>query len=98
MSSISCRPARRSAMPGGHWRGLSLLLTLVASVAVGASPGVGISLAEAVKNRDAVATEALLKRHADVNVSTADGSTALHWAAHWDDLATVERLILAGAN
>jgi ankyrin repeat protein len=33
-----------------------------------------------------------------VNVPQADGSTALHWAAYWDDAATVARLVGAGAN
>ena len=28
----------------------------------------------------------------------ADGTTALLWAAHWDDLETVNRLIEAGAD
>ena len=34
----------------------------------------------------------------DVNVSQADGATALMWAAHWDDLRTADLLIRAGAN
>jgi uncharacterized protein len=40
----------------------------------------------------------LLKKGADVNVAQADGSTALHWAAHWNDLETADLLIGAGAN
>src|SRR6478752_7376602 len=35
---------------------------------------------------------------ADVNAPLADGSTALHWAAHWDDVAAADALIKAGAN
>jgi ankyrin repeat protein len=35
---------------------------------------------------------------ADVNATTADGSTALLWAAHRGDVAEVRRLISAGAN
>ncbi len=35
---------------------------------------------------------------ADVNATTADGSTALLWAAHRGDVAEVRRLIGAGAN
>jgi ankyrin repeat protein len=33
-----------------------------------------------------------------VNATEGDGSTALHWAAHWDDLAIADLLIRAGAN
>ena len=33
-----------------------------------------------------------------MNASEADGTTALHWAARADDLATVELLVRAGAN
>jgi ankyrin repeat protein len=34
----------------------------------------------------------------DVNAPQDDGATALHWAAHWDDLAMADLLIQAGAN
>ncbi len=40
----------------------------------------------------------LLKQHADVNATQSDGSAALHWAAHFDDLDTAGLLIGAGAN
>jgi len=39
----------------------------------------------------------LLKK-ADVNAPQADGTTALHWAARWDDLDMAAALIRAGAN
>jgi ankyrin repeat protein len=39
----------------------------------------------------------LVKQHADVNAVQPDGATALHWAAHWDDLQTANLLIGAGA-
>jgi len=57
-----------------------------------------LRLLEAVENRDKEAVRSLLKDGADVNVSQGDGATALHWAAHWDDLETAELLIGAGAN
>ena len=41
---------------------------------------------------------ALLKQKVDVNAAQGDGATALHWAAHWDDLQTAELLIRAGAS
>lgn len=55
-------------------------------------------LADAVERRDKAAVDALLAQRVDVNTPQADGATALHWAAHWDDLPTIDRLIRAGAN
>jgi ankyrin repeat protein len=48
--------------------------------------------------RNAAALRALLQQKADVNAPQSDGSTALHWAVHFDDVAMVEMLIGAGAN
>src|SRR5512140_2962807 len=59
--------------------------------------GGDLPLIQAVKNKDPEAVRALLK-DADVKATQADGTTALHWAAHWDDLATADLLIRAGAN
>ena len=42
--------------------------------------------------------ETLLQQRVDVNQQAPDGSVALHWAVHWDDRGTVERLLRAGAN
>jgi len=50
------------------------------------------------KNQDRDAIRALLQQHADVNASQGDGATALHWAAHWDDLSIADMLISARAN
>ena len=55
-------------------------------------------LAEAVKHQDTAAVRALLEQQVDVNAPAADGATALHWAAFWDDLATTGLLIRAGAD
>jgi len=57
-----------------------------------------LRLVEAAKNRDTKAVPALLKQQVDVNTRQPDGATALHWAAHWDDLETTTLLIRAGAN
>ena len=70
-----------------------MLTTLLALVLAGAVP-----LVDAVKAGDKAAALALIDRHADVNAPEADGTTALHWAAHQNDLDLVERLIRAGAN
>ena len=70
-------------------------LLLVAVPAAGADD---LRLAEAVKNRDGQAVRRLLEQQVDVNAPQPDGATALHWAVHWDDPATVELLIRAGAE
>ena len=70
------------------------LLSIVSFAAPGSDP----RLADAVKNKDKAAVRSLLKQHVDVNTPQADGSTALAWAAHWNDLETADLLIRAGAN
>jgi ankyrin repeat protein len=51
-----------------------------------------------MKQQDAAAVKALLKEHIDVNAADVDGSTALQWAAHWNDVEAVKALIAAGAK
>src|SRR5438105_8081497 len=78
---------------------LPLLLLLGAAAVVGvAAAGEDVRLVEAVKNQDWQQARALLKGHPDVNVRSADGSTALLWASHWNDLSTAELLVRAGAD
>jgi ankyrin repeat protein len=88
-----------------RWR-LAVLLA-VASLALshrldatsGAAETSGDSrLVAAVKARNTQAIRALLKQRINVNTRQPDGATALHWAAHWDDLDTADLLIRAGAN
>ena len=55
-------------------------------------------LVQAVKTQNTQAVPALLKASVDVNLPDADGTTALHWAAHWNDAATVDLLLRAGAK
>lgn len=55
-------------------------------------------LIEAVRNKDVQSVRALLKQRADVNAPQGDGATALHWAAHVDDLVIADVLIRAGAR
>jgi ankyrin repeat protein len=69
-----------------------LLLSSLAAFAA-SSP-----VADAVQNRDSAALQALLKQHAAVNAAQPDGTTALQWAAHWNDSQTVGLLLEAGAD
>jgi ankyrin repeat protein len=55
-------------------------------------------VADAAQRQDIGALRGLLKQHAPVNAAQADGTTALHWAAHWNDPEAVKLLIGAGAN
>src|SRR5260370_32424203 len=55
-------------------------------------------LSDAVKRGDTAAVAAMLKVGADVNLSEPDGTTALHWAAHRNDLETADLLLRAGAK
>src|SRR5262245_55128587 len=55
-------------------------------------------LVDAARSQDGVTVRALLKQRADVNARADDGSTALLWAAHWNDTATADLLLRAGAN
>ena len=41
---------------------------------------------------------ALIAAGGDVNVAQGDGATALHWAAHWDDVELAGLLLRAGAR
>ena len=68
------------------------------SVAGFAAANSDLRLVEAVEKGDQAAVRSLLQQRADVNAPQADGSTALAWAAHRDDLETADLLIRAGAN
>ncbi len=57
----------------------------------------GPALVSAVKAGDIPLMRAVLQRGGDVNVAAADGTTALHWAAHRDDAEALEQLLEAGA-
>ena len=74
--------------------GLALLL-FAGSVSAGANDG---SLIGAVRAQDADAVEALLRAGLDVNAPSADGATALHWAAYHDAVGLADRLLAAGGD
>src|SRR5215470_2506384 len=54
--------------------------------------------ANAAQSRDMNTVRALVRQHGDVNAAQPDGTTALHWAAHWNDSELVDLLLKAGAN
>jgi len=57
-----------------------------------------LRLIEAVKSQNREAISTLLRQKVDVNQRAGDGATALHWAAHRNDVETVGRLISLGAS
>ena len=88
------RVRRLSVRPYG-WIALVLVVVVVLAPLAAAAD---LRLLEAVKRQDAEAISILLREHADVNAAQPDGATALHWAVHWDDVTTAQRLLGAGAR
>jgi ankyrin repeat protein len=84
-------------MRTSHTAATWLCAGAIALVAAGVT-GAGIRLIDAVKSGSVEAVSALLKQKADVNAAEADGTTALHWAAHADNLPVTRLLLRAGAN
>ena len=73
----------------------AVALLALASVGNAASDA---PLVQAARDRDAASVRALLAEGADVNAAQPDGTTALHWAAHWDDYDTADLLIRRDAD
>ena len=61
--------------------------------------GSDLRLVDAVENKQSKdVIDSLLTRDVDVNAAQLDGTTALHWVVHRDDLEMAKLLIEAGAN
>ena len=75
---------------------LLTLMTTLTGVVIGAAPDT--RLIDAVRRVDPVAVRRLLEQKIDVNATQPDGATALHWAAHRNDVAIADLLIQAGAR
>ncbi len=87
----------RHAMSGAWGLMLAACLMLMVS-ARPAEATDDLGLVDAARTQDGSRVRALLDRKADVNVRSDDGSTALLWAAHWNDVATADLLIRARAD
>ncbi len=78
---------------------MGLLLVAVLSVSGSEAAAQSSVLIEAIKNQNTETARVLLKgKRVDVNLRQPDGGTALHWAAHLNDVAIVELLLEAGAD
>jgi ankyrin repeat protein len=69
------------------------ILTAAALSAAAASDA-----ADAAEQRDTATLRKLISQRARINDAQPDGTTALHWAAHWNDLQSFTLLLSAGAN
>src|SRR4029453_10622387 len=87
-------------------RTLSIVLAF-AVISLAHAPGVSAEerstkvdapLAGAVQRRDRAGIRQLNEKRAEINIAQPDGTTALHWAAHHDDLDLVNKLLAAGAD
>lgn len=79
-------------------RSIAIVILVVCG---GISAGAAVNtrkLVDAVRERNDAEVQTLVAQRADPNTAQGDGATAIHWAAHWDDLKTAELLIHAGAN
>jgi ankyrin repeat protein len=92
----SMNSSRRARLQAGHRKaGLYLsLVVLMTTVAGGQTP----NLREAARAGNVQAVRALLQKRVDVNVSDADGTTALHWAVRGNNVDIVNALLRARAN
>lgn len=79
-----------------HVMGGGCVLAL-ASTLISAAPNTP-PLIQAVRDHNVQSVRGLLKQRIDVNTPQGDGATALHWAAHVDNLPIADLLIRAGAR
>ena len=87
----------------GFLRDLRVLRGLIVAVVAAGHIAIvraadGIPLIDAARNADTAALRLLLNQRVDVNATTPDGTTALHWASYRDDQEIADLLIRAGAK
>jgi ankyrin repeat protein len=83
-----------------------LMMTAAGILAAAANPVLGLAAPESadtlralIERRAGVAAlRAEIQKGVNVNEASGDGSTALHWAAYWDDSDSVSYLLSAGAD
>jgi ankyrin repeat protein len=85
-------------MRAGTQRGVVAAACLMMLLAVASPSAAPEELVEAARHQDAARVRELLTRETDVNARAGDGSTALLWAAHWNNVATASLLIRAQAD
>jgi ankyrin repeat protein len=87
-----------------HLAGVALGSLVLGGVLMGLIAGIGSPgirdrrIVDAAEHQDMGLVRTLLVNGVDANSKQPDGATALHWAVHWNDIATAEVLIGEGAN
>ena len=76
---------------------LALLLFLLFATRITAIEP-DLRLITAAQEQNTAAVKALIEENVDVNAARADGVTALHWGAHWNNGNVVRLLLEAGAK
>ena len=89
-----------SGSRGCHGSVRFITLMLATFIGTGVSTGQESSsgVIDAARSRDAAVLTDLVSSGAAVNTPQGDGSTALHWAAYWEDTHIAQVLIDAGAD
>src|SRR5579884_1280987 len=77
---------------------MRLIAAALASTVLMLAANIDTRLTDAAQRGDKEAVRSLLRQKVDVNAAEGDGATALHWAAHNDDLDMVKMLLAAGAS
>jgi uncharacterized protein len=70
----------------------------VAAWLVGAAPANRTDVVDMARTENWEALKELLEEGANARTTENDGTTALHWASHWDHVESAELLIRAGAD
>ena len=78
--------------------GLLLATVLTVTSATAQIRSSNVDLVRAVKDQDMATARELIAAGADVTEQDSETMTALHWAAHWNDLELVELLLSEGAE
>jgi len=74
------------------------IVLMACAAATAMAAGNQSSILDAARAKDGAQVRALIVAGSDPKAASADGSTALHWAAEWDDLETAAALLKAGAD